>query len=223
MPALLSSTAWRRATAAGLLLASLLVPCLTAASDAPDRGAPPATPSLLGADRVPDIVIPALPQALKVRQDVNRPIGVLVARQVTADGTLHRGGAYTDGAEGLPAAPPNLIEIAKLEAARKAVETSRLAGTLAVPAPERELTPLERERISEAKMQRLLEARPIELSPFPPAGVGPGFVPVQLQGPAGPSAGEQAKRAAELRGEAPPAAPIPARAPAPPQDRKEDR
>lgn len=218
MPALLSSHARRLAPVALLLL----LPAIASAAGAPDRGAPPVrTPAQESLQ--PAVPLPALPQALKVRPDAVP----LTLRPAAPSGPLDRGGTFTDGAFGLGPATPNPIELAKLQHARAAVEMSRLAGTLRMPAIERAPTPLEADMAARAKMAQW-NARPrTALEPFAPAGVGPHLAPLQLRGTGEMSAAERAKLDALLRGEIPPAekapvvkAPAPA---APAQDRKEDR
>ncbi len=190
-------------------LAMLLLPASALAAE-PVQG----TSTPLSLDEVESIVIPGmteLPDPETIQLDVLRSSLIPIA----PDGAVHRGGVMTDAGLGMPVRPATALETLKLDMARAAVEASRAAGTLYVMQLPDDTIPATEDELARMKMQQLEARRSIPSAPDPVAGIGENLTPVQEVGPAGLSAGEEAK----LRGETPTApqgAPAPADASANP-------
>jgi hypothetical protein len=177
----------------------------SAAMGAEREGAPRPSPSGVEGPAVSDAPrLSDIPPLAKVP----RLSGTLLLRMLAPREPGDKGSEFTDAGFGLPDAPPNAIERAKLEVARQALEAARAAGTLFLlpRRTERFDLPADRERAEALKLQ-LLARRPAKLAPFLEAGVGP-FKPLHKAGKPGLTPLEQAKLEAFLRGEtfaAPPA------------------
>ena len=187
------------------VLALLLLPAAGLASDEPVN-APPARAIV---QEVESLAVPAPTVPFDAGTRRMHPT-VLVPTLVPADAE-QRGGTMTDAAAGLAPAAPTPGELAKLDAARAAIEASRAAGTLLVTQLPEDTTPATREEQRAMKMQKLDAHRTTPLPPDPVAGIGEDLPPVQLMGPAGLTPAEQAKLRGEiLPGQTVPPAPAPA-------------
>jgi hypothetical protein len=186
MCSLLTCRETRQRSLVALACVALIVSgaALAYAADAPVRIPAPTPPS----SATPPILSPSWPAGWLPFS----PIGELFARALAPVDTNDKGTIYTDGSEPQsPPAEPNALEQQKLEMARRAVETSRAAGTLWVTplgAAPHTLAPA-----SEAKKLEQLLATPSQPpQPDPAAAVGP-RAPVQIPGTPGLTPDERAK------------------------------
>ncbi|MBM4117313.1 hypothetical protein FJ251_06145 [bacterium] len=176
---------------AALLRALLVGLCLAAAlpalADAPDRGAPAPATQADGAEANP---APALPADATAEVPFIGPLELLTLSPVDP---LDRGSDFTDAGLGRGLAAPTALEQSKLALARAAVEASRAAGTLYAIGP-RPVDLGDIDALRAAKLDRLRSQAPV---PTPAqagaSGVGGGLAPIQLIGPAEPTAEELAK------------------------------
>lgn len=180
------------------LLGCCLAVAVPAMADEPDRGAPAPSPQ---ADAAEAIQAPAPSTDVAAETPFIGPLELLTLSPVDP---LDRGSDFTDAGLGRGPAAPNALEQSKLALARAAIEASRAAGTLYAVGP-RPADLGDLEALRAAKRDRLRSQAP---APTPAqadaSGVGGGLEPIQLIGPAEPTAEELAK----LQGLAPrPAAP----------------
>lgn len=181
-----------------LLVGLCLAAALPALADEPDRGAPATSTQADGAE-ANQAPAPAADAAAETPF-----IGPLELLTLSPVDPLDRGSDFTDGGLGRGPAAPTALEQSKLALARAAVEASRAAGTLYAIGPRpADLGNLDALRA--AKLDRLRSQAPVPTPAEADAsGVGGGLAPIQLIGPAEPTAEELAK----LQGIAPrPAAP----------------
>jgi hypothetical protein len=131
-------------------------------------------------EEVEAIQVPAIPVT-----EAELPAGSeLTPREVVPVDPNDKGSVYTEGAGETLVGPPTALEAAKMAMARAAIEASRIAGTLFVPAAE--ITPDDAGSQSEAmKLQRLATNPPAPVVADPAAGSGVVTPPVQEVGPAG--------------------------------------
>ncbi len=193
----------------GLCLLTLAGICLTvalpalAAGDAPDRGQPAPAPAQ-GAEAIQAPAGP-LPAA------VDLPYGPLQLFTLSPVEPLDRGSDFTDAGFGTAAGAPNALELTKLDMALAAIEASRAAGTLYAVGPQAP-APASPEDQRAAKLDLLrTRTQPAMPETAGPSGVGGGLEPLQLMGPAEPTAEELAKLEQSY-----PATPNPAATPAAP-------
>lgn len=131
-------------------------------------------------DEVEAIQAPSTPVT-----EAELPLGtVLAPHDVVPADPNDKGSVYTDGSDDGVVGPPTALEIAKLAMGRDAIEASRIAGTLYIPAVE--ITPEGAGSETELmKLQRLAAAPPAPVVTDPAAGSGVDTPPVQVVGPAG--------------------------------------
>lgn len=172
-----------RRTLLGSLLAVLLLPAFIAsAEETPDRGKSPDTTQPAEAVQAPTIPgdIPS-PSPLSGAPELQRPIPV---------DPLDRGSSLTNAGSAGTITEPNILERAKLDMAREAIEASRLAGTLLHTWPGPLLPPLPA-GIEAAKFEAMRDltplARPIQAGAD---GVGGGLEPIQRIGEPVPTEAE---------------------------------
>ena len=175
-----------RRTTIGILIASIFLPVLAvSAEEAPDRGKAPDNTQPAEAIQAPALTGVIPPQTpLKGAPELQRPIPV---------DPLDRGSSLTDGAAAGALIALNILERAKLDMAREAIEASRLAGTLMTPWPGPVPAPRPAD-IEAIKLEALRNATP----QTPPAqagadGVGGGLESVQEIGDGTPTEAELAK------------------------------
>lgn len=156
------------------------------------------------ADLTPPTIVPGHDSSEEAVESIQAPAALaqpsgaspaLQVRELPPVNEQDKGSSFTDGAFGLPAAPPNALELEKLALARAAVEASRQAGTLFAVEPEEDPPAPSIEEIEAAKMELLRSVQPVVLPPDPVTAVGIEVPPVQVVGPAVPSQEEQAKLA----------------------------
>jgi hypothetical protein len=170
-----------------LALIGLAAPGIAAAADGPGPAIQPGV--AIEGEAVEANLAPSLPI-----DEATLPEGVsMLPQEVPAD-DQQKGSVFTNAGEGLTLPAPDALALEKLAMARRAVEASRLAGTLyqaAIAAPADVFAPADLEAI---KQQRLETLEPQVLPPDPAAMVGD-FAPVQEIGAPGLTPEEEAKLA----------------------------
>jgi hypothetical protein len=155
----------------------------------------------------------------RVPDAAKRPAGSeMVVRPLEPRLPEDKGSVVTDAGADLPLATPNAHELSKLEAARAAVEASRLAGTLhSAPA-----IPLQRATdAEERKLTDLRNQQPVEIAAPDGSGVLDAPPARQEVGPAGLNAHEQAKLDGQPHGAPLRAEPVPPTVAAPAETRSQ--
>lgn len=170
-----------------LLVGLCLATALPALADEPDRGAPAPSTQADGAEAI-QAPAPAADAAAETPF-----IGPLELLTLSPVDPLDRGSDFTNAGLGRGPAAPTRDEAAKLAMARAAVEASRAAGTLYAVGP-RPADLGDLEALRAAKRDRLRSQAPVPTPAQADAsGVGGGLAPIQLIGPAEPTAEELAK------------------------------
>lgn len=170
-----------------IVLLGLAAPAACAAADGPGPAIQPGRP--IEGEAVEAIQAPDLPY----QESAPTAGAVVLSQEVPAD-DQQKGSVFTNAGAALTPPPPDALALAKLEMARRAIEASRLAGTLyALPSedPEDVVAP---EDLDAIKRQRLEAMQPQALASDPAAMVGD-FPPVQESGDPGLTPEEEAKLA----------------------------
>ena len=132
-----------------------------------------------------------------VIESAHEALGPMILFPIPMTDPNDKGSTYTDtGAPGEPATPTPL-EQAKLEMARRAIEASRLAGTLSRPADPGPAPVAADAAAQQAKLDLLRSLLPAALVPDEAAGVGVEIPPIQEAGPGDLNEVERAKLAGD--------------------------
>ena len=161
---------------------ALFLSCVlwTSAVQAADAPTPIHAGNEPAGDGVEMIQAPAIPFV-----EAELPVGsALLPQDTPVTDPNDKGSVHTDGSIGAIVGPPTALEVEKLAMGRAAIDASRQAGTLFVPATE--VTPDSAGEDTEAeKLERLAATQPAPVVEDPAAGSGVETAPVQMVGPDG--------------------------------------
>ncbi len=177
----------RRGSFASVFVILLSLPAVFAlAENAPDRSKAES----------PASDVTELNQLLPLILDVapeNQGVAIFELQFLAPVSAEDRGSSFTDAGLG-SVNDPNAIERAKLAMARAAIEASRVAGTLIMPALPGPVLPPAPADIEPIKLERYLNPAPIAVPEMAgPDGIGGGLNPIQEIGSDEPTAEELAK------------------------------